>query len=112
MVFKGSARSEIQSSEQSRRRYGTWNEDLTLQRMGTLKNANSESTHRFAAVEDEYYRNFPECQVNTTSTKTTCGLEEVGVSQICQSKDGIIVKNEVNVDVSASDGEARTWRPL
>lgn len=69
----------------------------------------SDSTHKFAAIDEASNRSFGEAQLNGSSTETTCGMESIALGQMHQAKDVIMVKNEFNVDISDSGGAARTW---
>lgn len=80
--------------------------------MARLQSVHSDSTHQFAAIDETSSRSFSEAHLNVSSTETTCGMESIVLGQIHQAKDVIMVKNEINVDISDSDGAARTWRAV
>jgi hypothetical protein len=77
-----------------------------------LQSVHSDSTHRFAAIDEASNKSFTEAQLHASSTETTCGMESIALGQMHQAKDVIMVKNEFNVDISDSNGAERTWRAV
>jgi hypothetical protein len=105
LVFHGSVKSPQQSGYHPTSRNHTSN----LQTLNTFKKTYSDSTRQLAVIDGDGSRSFTEAlDASSRSTDTTCEMDNMSPTQAHEKKNAIMVKNEVEVRLSARDAAART----
>jgi hypothetical protein len=74
------------------------------------QNSQSESIRWFAPKGEPNSISFSKDQaIASCRTETTCGSANIPIDQISQPRDVIMVKNEIDIDVSCSERPGRKW---
>jgi hypothetical protein len=77
--------------------------------MNTFKKPYSDSTRQLAVMDGDGSRSFTEAlHASSRSTDTTCEMDNMSPTQTHGAKNMIMVKNEVDVKLSAHNGAANT----
>jgi hypothetical protein len=105
LVVKGSLKSTQQSDYHS----ASWNGRSNVQTLKTFKKAYSDSTRQLAVMDGDRNRSFTEVlDASSRSTDTTCEMDNMSPTQKHEARNVIMVKNEVDVKLSARNGTVHT----
>jgi hypothetical protein len=109
LIFKGSLKS-TQTSRQTSHPSLSWNGRSKLQ-TNIFKGDYSDSTKHLAVTEGEYNKISGEAYVYASNrrTDTNCESDKIALVEMHKTKDGIMVKNEVNIKtVACGEGASHT----
>ena len=104
LVVKGSLKS-TQHSNQGTHQSGTWNGKSRLQALSVFKNTYSESTNQLAVTDSNGNKSFTDGfgAASSRGSDATCEADNIALGSMPQGREGILVKDEVVVKISASN---------
>jgi len=108
-IYRLVANGSLKNMQQSDYHSASWNGKSNLQTLNAFKKTYSDSTRELAVMDGDGNRSFTEAlDASSRSTDTTCEMDNMSPTKTHEARNVIMVKSEVDIKLSARNGEAHT----